>query len=82
MSVPLVSSVGSADSSDASELEGASDSEGVWEDGSEELIAGSEVPPPLEVVPPLHAARENTSVIGNRSDNIFFISAIPFFSFY
>ena len=50
MSVPPVSSVGSADSSGVSELEGASDSEGVWEDGSE-------VPPSLEVAPPpLHAA--------------------------
>ena len=80
ISVSPTSPVGSADSSGAAELEGVSDSEGVWGDGSEELITGSEVPPSLEVAPPpLHAARENTNVMDNKSDNIFFILAIPFF---
>ena len=78
MSVPPVSSAGSADSSDGSELEGGSDSEGVWEDGSEELAVGSGVLSSCGDVPPLHAVKENTSVIDSRSGSNFFILAIPF----
>ncbi|HIU30586.1 MAG TPA: hypothetical protein IAB66_00270 [Candidatus Caccousia avistercoris] len=90
ISIPLVSSIDSADSSGASvssELEEVSAFEGVWEDGweeaeagSEEVAAGSEAPPSLEGVPPLHAARENTSVMDNKSDNIF--SCQPFLSLF
>lgn len=71
MSVPPTSSVGSADSSAASEPECSSDSESAWEDDPE-------APPSLVDVPPLHAARENTSVMDSKNDNSFFKLTIPF----
>ena len=80
MIVPPISSVGSTDSSGGSELEGSSEMDGASEDGSEEMAGGSEFSSSLEVVPPLHAVRENTSVMDKRIDNHFFMLIILSFS--
>ena len=59
--------------------ESLSEDAGASEDGSEELTGDSEFPPSLEVAPPPHPAKENTSAMDNKSDNNFFILTIPFF---
>lgn len=73
MSVPPASSPDSADPSGASEPKVSSEAVETSGNDPEELTDDSELPSSLEAAPPLHAARENTSVMDNKSDSNFFI---------